>query len=546
MKKVTVKELKEQAQAVRIKGYSRMTKSELEAAIKKAESRRYVAEQREKKGSQWQPETSEEFNRALYGCETYGEVDSLVSDKVTSELNREHRKSQAPEYSRTEYVKFFAGLKGLRVEAESDPSEPRKDAKAMTPITEKGYFEVLSEVDLGTSVNERVRMYKGVYEKLSKLDNWHPETEAEASLLLGFKARNEHSDSFGVYICNDLNVIEVRDRDEAKKLFLELSCEQFRKEYAYAYTELLKDKTVIEIREAGALKGIKLRSRLRKKELIEELKVHLRNEALKSQEEDETQAYNEDARRAYKDDLTTHVDCEESDLPDEGSKTQAAKVYRHYSKVLTMRRRTTLQIVECLKTARNHAERLELLRSAGIRQLKKIGKIESMAEFGRGWTVETLSERILAQLESRYAKIDGGATVYMCGIFGMPIALETPLLKARREKRERGEELDVIEIEKESAKEEADEGIREFQAGNKYKEQYSGAIATIKHREYDMVSLELNYKGQLMPMQLRAKIVDGTEEIKASLNYTDKKGNWKKLKISLKATEIMTADPKTA
>ena len=51
MKKVTVKELKEQAQAVRIKGYSRMTKSELEAAIKKAESRRYVAEQREKKGS---------------------------------------------------------------------------------------------------------------------------------------------------------------------------------------------------------------------------------------------------------------------------------------------------------------------------------------------------------------------------------------------------------------------------------------------------------------------------------------------------------------
>ena len=108
------KELRERAKAVGIKGNSRMTRAELEAGIKKAESRRYVAEQREQKGSQWQPETSEEFNRALYGCEIYGEVDSLVSDKLTSELNREHRKSQAPEYSRTEYVKFFAGLKGIR------------------------------------------------------------------------------------------------------------------------------------------------------------------------------------------------------------------------------------------------------------------------------------------------------------------------------------------------------------------------------------------------------------------------------------------------
>ena len=178
--------------------------------------------------------------------------------------------------------------------------------------------------------------------------------------------------------------------------------------------------------------------------------------------------------------------------------------------------------------------------------MKKIGRMESMADFGRGWTVETLSDRILSQLESRYAKIDGGETVYMRGLLGMPIGVETPLLKARRDQRERGEELDVIEIGKESAKEEADEGIREFQACNKYKEQNSGAIATIKHREYDMVSLELNYQGQLMPLQLRATIVDGTEEIKASLNYTDRKCSWKKLKISLKATEIMTADPKTA
>ena len=129
-KKVTVKELREQAKAAGIKGYSRMTKSELEVAIKKAESRRYVEEQREQKGSHWQPETSKEFNRALYGCDTYADVDSLVSDQLTSELNMEHRKSQAAEYSRTEYVKFFAGLKGIRVEGESDSSEPRKEAKA--------------------------------------------------------------------------------------------------------------------------------------------------------------------------------------------------------------------------------------------------------------------------------------------------------------------------------------------------------------------------------------------------------------------------------
>lgn len=347
MTKVTVKELREHAKAAGLKGYSRMTKSELEAAIKKAESRRYVAEQREKKGSQWQPETSKEFNRALYGCETYGEVDSLVSEALTAELNAEHRKSQAPEYRRTEYVKFFAGLKGIRVEGEAQESCRR------------------------------------------------PLTEAKAKT----------------------------------------SCMQIR----------------------------------------------------------------------------------------------------------TKRRRTTLEIVESLKSARNHAERLDMLRRAGIGQLKKIGKIEMMAEFGRGWTVETLSERILAQLENRYAKIDGGGTVYMCGIFGMPIALETPLLKARREKRKRGEELDVIEIEKESAEEEG----QEFQAGKKYKEEYSGAIATIKHRAYDMVSLELNYQGQKMPMQLRARMVDGREEIKASLDYVDKKGCWKRMKISLKASDIVTAGAKT-
>ena len=72
------------------------------------------------------------------------------------------------------------------------------------------------------------------------------------------------------------------------------------------------------------------------------------------------------------------------------------------------RRLTTEQLIEALKEARNHDERLELLRNAGIGQLRKIGKIEMMAQFGIGWTVEKLSLRIDSEISSARRKEQKG------------------------------------------------------------------------------------------------------------------------------------------
>lgn len=113
---------------------------------------------------------------------------------------------------------------------------------------------------------------------------------------------------------------------------------------------------------------------------------------------------------------------------------------------------TTYQTIEQLKETNNHEERLNILCGAGIGQLRKIGIIEQMAHFGRGWTVEKLAERILKQIEARYARIDAGESVYTRGIFGLPIEIDTPLISAYRAKQEIAEApkpaLEVIDEER--------------------------------------------------------------------------------------------------
>ena len=183
-----------------------------------------------------------------------------------------------------------------------------------------------------------------------------------------------------------------------------------------------------------------------------------------------------------------------------------------------MARRTTEQLIEALKEAKNHEERLGLLRRAGIGQLRKLGKIEMMAEFGRGWTVETLSLRILDQLERRYARIDGGKMIYMGVLFGMPIELNTPLLKSRREKRENGETLDEIEIDEtpdvsSEILEDTEEVTEKFEIGKTYKDKESGNVLTIEKRGTKRIYCYLN--GEKESMYYRATIYaeKGTEYV---------------------------------
>ena len=279
MKKVTVKELREQAKVAGIKGYSRMRKAELEDKLRELEA---------------------------ISC--------------------------------------------------AKPLNPDKEVEG-----KKEYIEVLSSVDLGTAVNYRVKKYKEVYEKIKRLDSWHPETEAEANILLGFKARNEHSESFGVYICNDLNEVEIRNREEAQKLFLELLREQFREVYGYAYTEILKGKTVREIREAAEAEGIKLPIRLRKRELIEEIELQLKRKPAEKPR-DEVFADYEEVRQAYKDYERAQGEYYEASRPsDEKLKEKADRAYKRYREFLSSYMRGEMsERVSALKWVRKRCEEAAL------------------------------------------------------------------------------------------------------------------------------------------------------------------------------------------
>lgn len=132
------------------------------------------------------------------------------------------------------------------------------------------FFAILESVDLGTCVNPRIRLFHDLYEKIGSLRSWEPRYEDERCILRGFKIHNEHSEAFSIFFCLDLNCVEIHDKEESQRLFMEFATEQLKRHYVYAYTKKLNGKTIKEIREIAKADGIRLPSRARKHELIEE------------------------------------------------------------------------------------------------------------------------------------------------------------------------------------------------------------------------------------------------------------------------------------
>ena len=98
----------------------------------------------------------------------------------------------------------------------------------------------------------------------------------------------------------------------------------------------------------------------------------------------------------------------------------------------------------------------------------------------------------------------------------MPIALNTPLLKARKEKRERGELLDEIKIEEmpetsSEVPEDPEEVTEKFEVGKTYKDKETGNVLTIEKRGTKRIYCYLN--GEKESMYYRATIYaeKGTE-----------------------------------
>lgn len=144
-------------------------------------------------------------------------------------------------------------------------------------------FEVLGQVNLGSEVNMKVRLYRSIYWKISTEEyGWKPETELERRVLLGFRAVNSGSEAFGVYMTHGLNHVEINDRPEMQRLFLEMAYKKLYGYYAYAWGGLLQEMTIKEIREAAISEGIRLPGKGRKAELIAEFNHQLR------QDEEET------------------------------------------------------------------------------------------------------------------------------------------------------------------------------------------------------------------------------------------------------------------